>query len=618
MLISSLIQMEVRINGISNEYTSDYPDGWRNKFNDYFKYPVELGGHSLFVKRFEKSPLAFDLLRALKDGYSTVGMPDIYAFKYSKKESCFYLFQEYIAGVEFGQKMEGILSFDLQDYAFQVFKALEFIHVQGFWHTDFTEENLLIGGNKNFYLIDIDSCRPLSVIASSDNIKDASFSASIFANLKRIKPSFEFGDLDGSQINVLQLIFSIIHFYNFTHNRKNEIYSNFTKRKTSNALIALVPFIDQKLKKALDEGLNYNDIEHIVGYLIKERGAKVLLTNQPTDLGGKLVNAIPEKDNHEQLPVLPLAVPVENKEESELKEPIIQALEINGQKRNRISMKHGEEYMLSWIVLNATHIELDGELISIDHRIKYLIADYTKIHQLFAVNRRGDKERRSSLVSLPVKVDQNAKKIADVKAIPNLIYFKVNKNESDFRTVPNSKVTISWHVENVDFVIVNNLRNPPKSQFTRVLDKPYTFTIEAKGLKKKVIRVGLHKTPPILRPKINSFTINNSSQQHITVKSRANCVIAWSTGNVQKVFLYKDGIKIPIDNRDCRNDNYVLKEENKSTEIKTVELKFIAFSKGDSKTEVIRHILLSPQKDRRLVWGLAIAILIVLLLLLFK
>lgn len=612
--------MEFTINGITHEYTSDFPIGWKMKSHDYFKYPVKIGDQNFFIKRFERDPLAIDLLKRLKDGVPLPNMPKIYAFQGSKEEKSHYLFQEYIHGVELGQKMEGILTFDLKDYAKQLFHAFEFIHLQGFWHTDFTEENILIDEYKKFYLIDIDSCRPLSTPASVDTIKDASFSGSVFANLKRINPLFEFGDLDGRQINILQLLFSIIHFYNFTYNRGKEIYANFRKNTTSNNLAKLVPFIDQIFSKAFEERLGFNDIEEVLNHL-SLRGTTSVLTNQPVDPGfekvSEVVSNINPKDNENDniSPVPQLPVSFDKKEE--LKKPIIQSFEVNGQTKKGITVEYGTKYLLSWIVLNATHVELDGSQLPVTPQRRYLQADQTKVHQFIAINKIGNSEKKSDPITLPVKVNQQARKPKEVQNQPTLIYFKVNEKTSNFNVHPNTKVTISWHVENVDFVVVNNEQNLPKHHFSKILDKPETFTIEAEGIISRTIQVEFYEPQPTPPPEVHSFLVNSTDQKHVNVESKANLHITWDTTYAQKMILYKDGMILPLPGKKAEKDEYLLKEENRTRKPKTIELKFVAISQENQQTEVIRYICLSPKKDQRLLIGLLVLVVLVLIVLLF-
>jgi len=49
--------MKVTIKQREEEYISDYPDGWKFSAGDPFKFPVLIGSHPCFIKRFEqKSP----------------------------------------------------------------------------------------------------------------------------------------------------------------------------------------------------------------------------------------------------------------------------------------------------------------------------------------------------------------------------------------------------------------------------------------------------------------------------------------------------------------------------------------------------------------------------------
>lgn len=615
--------MEIQINDISYKYISDFPSGWLNKSHDYYKYPVNVDSYALFVKRFENPPLAFELLRKYKDGIRIEGIPAIYAFLYSGKEECFYLFQEYIKAEELKQRLKGILSFDLKTYAATIYGALNFLHEEGFWHTDFMEENIMIDADKKFYLIDIDSCLPLSEVSSTDNIKDASFSADVFINLKRLKPDFSYENIDGKQLNILQLIFSMVHFYNFTYNRGPYSYWEFSKQYTFDNISSLVPFLDDLLLKALDYKLSYVDVERVIDYLESMNGTKILLTDQPSDKYSNTTTIItvPEEEDKEEeevgspsstivevpsTPSIPLSLPH--------KKPTIQSWEINGQKRHRFTTETGEKYTLSWTVLNANYVELDGELLSANPPIKHLASTKNKTHYLSAINRHNDEEIRSEAISIRVKVVPRAPRKTD----PRLIYFEVDGHSSSFRALPNTRVSIKWKVENVDHVVVNNLKNPPQGQFSKVLDTPYVFTLEAEGISRQVIRVGLLKEKTVQAPQIESFSINGLKSDKIITASGENLNIAWETAFAEKISLYYDGMELISDDKTPQKGLYTFPINTQTIKKRqSKELKLLAFS-DDKEVVLIKQVVLQPEKNNRLLFVFLLLLLIAALILILQ
>jgi hypothetical protein len=65
--------MIVVINQRELEYVPDYPDGWKFSAGDPYKFPVLIGDHQCFIKRFEqRSPediSGWELLVKMKGQY---------------------------------------------------------------------------------------------------------------------------------------------------------------------------------------------------------------------------------------------------------------------------------------------------------------------------------------------------------------------------------------------------------------------------------------------------------------------------------------------------------------------------------------------------------------------
>ena len=614
--------MNVTINGIPTEYISDFPKGWEHKFGDHFKYPVLLGGENLFIKRFENKPLAYDMLMALRTGAYAGGMPILYAFGYCEEEQAYYLFQEYIQGTVIEDKLKGIFVFSLQDYAANIFDALNYLHDQGFWHTDFNLENIMVDRERNFYLIDIDSCLPLTVTASNKTIKDASFSGGVFFNLKRVEPSFEFGDVDGRQLNLLQLIFSIIHFYNFTKNREKKSYASFLMKGTANALGTLVPFFDGILRKALTDGIGFEEVQRVVDYIIEDEFGRVALSNQPPDPAGQfaLINKSSELEHDENKGGQPVKNKVDKDDPVEqvgaiakikqsVPEPIIQSLEINGQALAKISLKRGEEYMLSWRVLNASHVELDGNIIAIGSRTRDLLAEHSLIHQLVAINQASDPVKRSAPRSIQIKVEGQVHELQPPKPKPQLGHFKVNGRYPELKVPYGNRAIVSWNVKHVKSVKINGEPRPPSGEFVRSIRKTQTFSLKGGNIEKK-IKVLVYKRGRMY-PEIINFLVNGQDASSINVKFGEIINLSWSTKQSDEIALYKNGTKIPLSHQALKNRFLSVEEKNTDDTPYAIQFKLIAISKDNQKVESVRNVWMLP-KDRKKITLILLGTLIIL------
>src|ERR1700712_4733896 len=95
--------MRIIIKETEYEYESDYPSGWLSSSVDSFKFPVNIGHHSCFIKRLEKkSPASisgWDLLVKLENK-NEPNLAKIYDIKSveEKGKRVYYVFYECIIG----------------------------------------------------------------------------------------------------------------------------------------------------------------------------------------------------------------------------------------------------------------------------------------------------------------------------------------------------------------------------------------------------------------------------------------------------------------------------------------------------------------------------------------
>src|SRR5688500_14116036 len=95
--------MKVIINEKEYEYVSDYPNGWSFIAKDYFKFPVQIGKHKCFIKRFETNRIdnitGWDLMMKLrwKNEPNLPRVYDIVTVEENRRQ-IHYVFQEYLKG----------------------------------------------------------------------------------------------------------------------------------------------------------------------------------------------------------------------------------------------------------------------------------------------------------------------------------------------------------------------------------------------------------------------------------------------------------------------------------------------------------------------------------------
>ena len=222
--------MEIIINEQTYQYTSDFPDGWKFSSGDPFKFPVQIGRHSCFVKLFRK-PVAkitgWDLLVRLK-GKNSRNIPRIHDIKESEINGgeVHYVFYEYLAGENLDHLIARGEALDLDKLASGIFAALSSIHSSGYWFADFCEKNIYRDSSGRFILLDLDSCIPLSVPPRTDALGNKDYWSPVFhfyrdmLNYTQISTE----DLPGNYLNILQLylmIFRIQKFYLLPKDQRN-------------------------------------------------------------------------------------------------------------------------------------------------------------------------------------------------------------------------------------------------------------------------------------------------------------------------------------------------------------------------------------------------------------
>src|SRR5579859_3946317 len=153
--------MQVVIKEREYEYRSDFNDGWEFSAGDYFKFPVRIGRHPCFIKRFARSTdriAGWGLLQALKAKYLP-GLPRVHDIinTEEKGQQVWYVLCECMDG----DTLDTVIrrdagAIDCVKLVSDLFQALESIHGHGYWFADFCEKNIFCTKAGRFYLIDLD------------------------------------------------------------------------------------------------------------------------------------------------------------------------------------------------------------------------------------------------------------------------------------------------------------------------------------------------------------------------------------------------------------------------------------------------------------------------------
>jgi hypothetical protein len=208
--------MQVIIEKNENEYLSDYDDGWQFSSGDDFKFPVKIDRYSCFIKRFVRKPeriTGWGLLQDLK-GVSRPGLPRVYDIVPSEEDGkeIRYVFYECMKGDTLDNLIrEGVVP-DIARLTDDLFKALASIHRHDHWFSDFCEKNIFCTKDGRFFLIDLDSAHPSSVLPDNDMYGNKEYWALVFsffvqkAGLRDFKPA----DIPGPLFNYLQVVFLIL------------------------------------------------------------------------------------------------------------------------------------------------------------------------------------------------------------------------------------------------------------------------------------------------------------------------------------------------------------------------------------------------------------------------
>ena len=235
--------MKLTINGRTYDYTSDYSlsnhQKWKVKLQDAYAFE-QIGGVKCFVKRFANKPNAWDLLLQIK-GKEALNMPNVYdaVIVSENNNTTYYLFTECFTGRTLKEQILANKSFDIKKILPDVLDSLLFIHEQNFWFSDLNEENIFCLDNGRYFLIDVDSAWHQSIRPNSDNTKEGGMpgASQEFANIAlefyreiQGKNSFLYHDIEGKNLNYLQLLGLLAKLDYYNDHRHTNINFKYAKK----------------------------------------------------------------------------------------------------------------------------------------------------------------------------------------------------------------------------------------------------------------------------------------------------------------------------------------------------------------------------------------------------
>ncbi len=208
--------MQVRIGAKEYEYFSDYPNGWSNLAGDAYKFPVAIGPHNCFVKRFERKTMdelsGWQLLVTLK-GKSEANLPGIHDTVPDNEEgrNIYYVIFEYIEGNSLERLVKENVQVDLVKLTRGLFKALGSLNRKNYWITGFCEENIYCEKDGRFLLVDLHKTAPTSKLPTKNIIGNNQLWNLVFNFYREtgLETNLHPNNINGLSLNCLQAVFLI-------------------------------------------------------------------------------------------------------------------------------------------------------------------------------------------------------------------------------------------------------------------------------------------------------------------------------------------------------------------------------------------------------------------------
>jgi hypothetical protein len=340
--------MQVIINEKEYEYVSDYPKGWSFIAKDYFKFPVQIGMHKCFIKRFETKRIdsipGWDLMMKLrrKNEANLTRVFDIVTVE-EKLRDVHYVFQEYHKGATVEGLIKAHEPVDVVRFAEDVFNGLQSVHRHDYWFADFCEKNIFCNESGKFYLIDLDSCVPATEALTNDMPVSMIYWSLIFDFYREVlhMRDMRLSDIPAVHLNYLQLIFIVLHLKLHALRVDEDYLSDRTIDQLPSRLDQVAPDFRRLFQKFADSSRD--------GYVELADEVKALITEKILSL-----NEWPPPAHQKEEPVYIIEErPEKTAPPSQAKLPSV--LEFTSSEK---VINKGESYILNWNVQDAKDVQL--------------------------------------------------------------------------------------------------------------------------------------------------------------------------------------------------------------------------------------------------------------------
>lgn len=321
--------MKVAISQRQFEYQPDYPDGWKFSAGDPFKFPVQIGDYTCFVKRIEqKSSIditGWDLMVSMTGKYEK-NLARIYDIKNVQEDDkeIYYVFYEWLDGGTLDKKVNQ-KNINLAHLSEDLFNAIRSLQNYGYWFADFTEKNIFCQKDGSFVLVDLDSAQPLTQLPNNEMYGSKDYWVLVFKFFKEVlnKKDIRLSDLNGATLNYLQIPFLVLRFKQLLSGIETDYNSTEVFNQLPAQLIEMVPEFRDIYLNVAKNGRQSPDTEFITS--IEEIVDRKLVKTE----------VVPVIDRGPQL--LPF---------------------IRGFKTSNNEVLSGGSFTLSWVVENANKLEL--------------------------------------------------------------------------------------------------------------------------------------------------------------------------------------------------------------------------------------------------------------------
>ena len=579
------------------EYTSDYSDGWSRAKSD-FKFPVPIGRHKCFIKRFNKSTdsisgweLLNSLLVKIEDGdYYTMSkheknLPKVHDIvkTVEKNEKIHYVFLELIEGDTLSKMLSEHVEIDLEKLTEDLFSAFQSLNKYNFWFADFFEKNFCCDRKGNFYLVDLDSAQPASKVPDIEMWGEKEYWALVSDFYRQIvgRHNFTPSNVSGILLNYLQTIFLILRIKIFNSQRDKEYHD-------VNIHPAHLNKISPEFKEIFTRALGHNSHENQqaiiseIKHLIKE----------------KIIQSTGHDDGYHPA--------------TYSSEPLIKKFAITDfstESDGNFIIESGKPFIMRWEVENASDIQLykNGQFF---RKIQH---DEESIELVEEVYDRDEKKVEFELIA-----SHSGEVVSEILAIiitqgePAIDSFEVGnyskKNGNDYEVENDQKFNLSWSVRNAESVKLyknSNLLHEFANDENEVdvtekiydgRSKPIEYSLEAiSGSKSETKRLTVHlKLARPNPPAINNFMpvgdIEKKGENYL-VENKKRFNLSWEVGNVTKVKLFRNGALL---NEFSNNENEIELTEAFDLKEKIVEYKLTAFN--NSTDTVSKSITVAPKE----------------------